>query len=161
MEEIRGSRALHRLADNLEAAVGLVNEARREVCLLSPALDPLLYGRAEFLSAVREFLLGSTRARLRVLVHDGQVPMRHGHPLVPLLRRFSSQAECRRVASDLRERADSVLLVDGRTLVQRPDAAGYEGHVDTDPQRARTEQAQFDEIWNHSEPDRELRRLYL
>ncbi|HYW02775.1 MAG TPA: hypothetical protein VFA86_02435 [Gammaproteobacteria bacterium] len=161
MEEIRGSRALHRLEDNLDASVALVGRARRQVCLLCPALDPLLYGREEFISAVRGFLLTSTRAGLRVLVHDGQAPMRRGHPLVPVLRRFSSQAECRRVAGDFREQTDSVLLVDGRMLVHRPDAAGYEGHVDADPRRARTAQARFDEIWEHSEPDRELRRLYI
>lgn len=161
MHEIDGSRTLHRLEDNLEASIALVGQARRQVCLLSPALDPLLYGRAEFVSALREFLLTSTRARLRILVHDGQLPMRRGHPVVPVLRRFSSQAECRRVAEDFREQPDSMLLADGRLLVHRPDPAAYEGHVDVDPQRARSAQARFDEVWEHSEPDRELRRLYL
>ncbi len=154
-------RALHRLEDNLEAVVCLVKVARREVCLFSPDLEPLPYGRPEFLAEVRGFLLTGTRTRVRILLHHGQAAIRRGHALIPLLRRFSSQAECRRAPGDAAQRHDSLLLVDSRWMAHRPDATMFEGHLIRDPARARAEQLQFDELWQRSDPDPELRRLYL
>jgi len=102
------------------------------------------------------------RARIRILLLDNQRLIKGGHRLLDLARRLTTSIELRRPIAEYRERPDEFLLVDHSAYLYREQAdiphavASYH-----DPLKARGLQGEFLEIWEHSEPDPEIRRLHL
>ena len=144
------------------AALELVRGARSELLLLSDSLDRLLYAGPEFAEAVKSFVLGSERARFCVLVNEPTGP-KNVPRLAELYRRASSRIEFREPPEDRREECRCEwLIADRRGLLERRGPEVLEAQLFTqDPQRAKLRGDAFDQIWNESEPARELRILGL
>ena len=70
------------------AALSMVRQAARSVEIVSRHLDPKMYDNAEFCDAVSQLVVGSRRARVRVLVRDTEPVIKNGHRLVPLAQRL-------------------------------------------------------------------------
>jgi len=104
----------------------------------------------------------SPRARIRILLLDDRRLIKGSHRLLELARRLTTSLELRRPIAEYRERSDEFLLVDQSAYLHREQAdipqavASYHG-----PLKARSLQGAFLEIWEHSEPDPEIRRLHL
>ena len=109
-------------------------------------------------------ILGMVRVRCdrKTCAHPTSQPIKGGHRLLEVIRRLTSSIEVRRPIAEYRERTDEFLLVDQSGYVYREQAvipkavASYR-----DPLKACRLQEDFLEMWEHSEPDPEIRRLYL
>ncbi len=151
---------LTRADDSREAAVELARSASRHLAIFTQDLEPLIYDRVEFVDAVKALALRSKFSRIRILVKDSSRAVKEGHRLASLAQRLSSYLEVRRLAGDYGAMAEAFLIADESGLLYRPLASRYEGVVDTDdPFRAREKLRLFDEMWERSTPDPELRRL--
>jgi hypothetical protein len=141
----------------------MVEQARLQVLLFSQELDPLVYDHPPFLQALQRLALQhAPRARIRILLLDNQRMIKHGHRLLELARRLTSTLELRRPIAEYRERQDEFLLVDQSAYLHREQGAAAQAVASyRDPLKARNLQGAFHEIWEHSEPDPEIRRLYL
>jgi hypothetical protein len=140
----------------------LVAEARRDIAIFSPALDPLLYGERDLAQNMRQFLLGSRRAQLRILLTDPLQLQRHGGRLLDLSRLMSSSVHFRVLEEpELRHQAIECLIVDQSILLKRnaPDSADAQLHRSTPG--ARKAARDFDTMWGMSAPASMLRRLHL
>ncbi|MBZ0071012.1 MAG: hypothetical protein K8I04_04725 [Gammaproteobacteria bacterium] len=157
-----GSYALTSRDDNRQVAALLAAQARRQVDLFTPDLEPVLYDQSPFLDALTQLCLSSPRARVRVLARDFERTVRDGHRLVELARRLSSYIELRKVHADYQDNNEAFLLVDDHGLLHRPYAARFEGSCSCKaPPEVRRLRAFFDEVWGRSEPHADLRRLHL
>jgi hypothetical protein len=85
-----------------------------------------------------------------------------GHRLIELGRTLCSRIGMRRVAEDFRHRVDAFLIVDGSGYCLRHLADRHEALVEfAAPGAAARLRAEFEQIWELSSEDVELRRLTL
>lgn len=158
-------REVHR-ADALEAVQqasrSMVEQARRSVDIVSRDLDPRVYDDSELLEALRQLAISGRYARIRVLVRDVDAPVKVDHRLIPLARRLSSYISIRRLHPQDADHNEAFLLVDQAGYLLRRAADRYEAEVCfNDPLRARELAKQFEELWERSIDDPNLRRLHL
>lgn len=160
--ETAGDYTLATRDDSRQAASLLAGQARRQIDLFTPDLEPALYDQTPFLDALTQLCLSSPRARVRVLAKDFERTVRDGHRIVDLARRLSSYVELRKVHSDYQENNETFLLVDDYGLLHRRHAPRFEGTFSCKaPLEVRRLRAFFDEVWDRSEPETDLRRLHL
>lgn len=160
--ELAGDFAVTTREDSRTAAALLAAQARRQVELFSPDLEPFLYDQTAFVEALTQLTISSSRARVRVLVKDFERSVKEGHRLVELSRRLSSFVELRKVHSDYQNYNETFLLIDDYGLLHRRHAPRFEGVFSCKaPMEVRRLRAYFDEVWSRSEPDPDLRRLHL
>ncbi len=153
---------LHGIEENSQAALALVNQAEHDVRIMGHEIDRHTMASQAFVDACREFLLRSPRAQLRILVQDGAATVRNAPALVELLRSLSSRARMRRLPENLPPLEESLLLADRSSMLHRENAARLEGlHVINTPLQTREHLVRFDDLWEHSVPDPELRRLHV
>jgi hypothetical protein len=142
-------------------AVELARGARYELLLRSDALDRVLYGSEDFYNTVKDFLLGSERARLCVLVRLPQEAVHNAPRLIDLGQRLSSRVEFREPGEQQGEidPADW-LIADRRVLLERrsPDSLEAQFWAE-EPQRGKLYGEEFDKLWNEAQPAQELRNL--
>lgn len=142
--------------------LAMIGQARRSLSLYSPDLDPLLYNHSSIQQACVGFLRMHPRNRLRVLLKDSSQAVRHGHRLVGLSRRLSSNMQIRKLNPDSAVPSSTFLVADDCGVLVCPDPDAYAGYsLYRDPGRARQLQRQFDGAWDHSVSDPDLRSFLL
>jgi len=144
------------------ACLALFDKAAREIAIMSRDLDPLVFDNSETSMSLRQFLLGSRRARLRILVQDSESVARKGHRLVELSQRLTSFTEIRVPAPEYKNHNTAFVVVDGTGVVYRGLANRFEATVSfNDRNLARELLRQFDEMWQTSVSAPSLRRMSL
>ena len=163
MEEsrTRGRRwVLSSIEETLDAAVDMVDMTHRRISIYTPDLEPGVYNEERFLEAIKRLTLGKPFARIRVLISSPEHLVRNGNPFVQLARRLSACIEFRNVDEDFRHHREAFLIADETALIYRVDARKWEGIADThEPAVARRYLGMFDEIWNASRVEAEIREL--
>ena len=156
----------HRRTDNLEsyreAACSVAGVATRTLAIFTHDLEPLAYDQTVFLEIVKELILGTRVARVRVLLMDPMRAVREGNRFVSLGRRLSSYVEFRRVDEDYRQDPRAFIIADDRAIAYRILAARWEGVTDlNDPILVREYLDYFNKAWNASVEDQELGQFRL
>lgn len=142
--------------------LALIQQAQRSLCLYSDDLEPWLYNHGSMQRACTRFLLASPRARLRILVRDPGRAVKEGHRLLGLSRRLSSNLHIRKLNPDYPGEELAFLIADDRGLLLRPEPDQQAGYtLYNDPARVRQRQAQFDQAWDTSITDPDLRSFLL
>ncbi|HVA54940.1 MAG TPA: hypothetical protein VNI53_03955 [Gammaproteobacteria bacterium] len=155
-------RVLSSSDQNRDAALQLALGARLSLTLFTRDLEPSIYDRQDFVTAVQQLALRSRYSHIRILVIDPTAAIKDGHRLIELGRRLSSFIEFRRPTPEQTKRSDCFLIIDETGLLYRPLADRYEGFADPDNAfEARMHLREFDAIWEQSEPESEFRRLGL
>ena len=148
--------------DYAQAITSLVNEARLSVDVFSPDLTPVVFGGAEFIAAVRGFVLRHRHGVVRLLVRDSGPLTRGDHRFLELVQRTSSKIGVRVLTTDFHNREDAFVIADGARYAQRHDASGWTGvHDLSRPEVARQLLSAYNEMWEHSLPDPGVRRLHI
>lgn len=143
-------------------ALALLQQARHSLCLYSTDLEPWLYSHSSVQEACTRFLLASPRNRLRILLRDVTRPVKEGHHLLNLARRITSNLHIRRINPDHPADGSTYLLADDRGLLLREQPELFAGYaLYNDPARVRQLQAQFDQAWDNSIADPDLRSIRL
>ena len=95
-----------------------------------------------------------------MLIASPEHVVRNGNPFVQLARRVSACIEFRNVAEEFRDHREAFMVVDEKALLYRVDAKKWEGIADTDePAVARRYLGTFNEIWQASRAEAEIREL--
>ncbi len=145
-----------------ELSLRLAEQVRRELLILSSDLDPEYYDQAPFAEALRRLALANPHQSVRVLLRDPRAAALKGHRLITLARQLTSRIAIRRLGEDFKDRQDAFLIADGRAYCLRRLAGSGEAVADLDgPRQARLLRAEFEQMWEHSDVDSELRRLFL
>jgi predicted GNAT family N-acyltransferase len=142
-----------------------ISRARRHVQILSPLLDPALFERPDFVTAISGFVRGARGAQVRILIGDSSQIVARGHRLVELARRLDGHIAIRRLppVSDSPEAGQTSFVTwDQQGYWLQPDHREYQALRDfVDPVQAARLVERFQRLWNRSAPDPELRVLSL
>jgi len=150
------------LEDNINGLCRILEGARRDLAVFTRHLDPRLYDDARVLELMTQLGRSSPFARLRFLVMDAKVAASKGSKLLSLGRSLSSYFEFRKVHSDHEAMGNEFIVVDEAACLYRPQADRYEGLLHPhDGLEARLNLKTFNQIWEKSEPDPDLRQMKL
>jgi hypothetical protein len=143
-------------------ALALLQQAQRSLCIYSHDLEPWLYHHRSVQDACTRFLLASPRNQLRILLRDPSRAVKEGHRLLSLSRRLSSNLQIRKLHPDYPSEELAFLLADDRGLLLLPEISQASGYaLYQDPGRNRQRRAQFDQAWDTSITDADLRSFLL
>lgn len=145
-----------------ELAVDLCTSARRYLRILSPDLDHEVFDTEALREAISGLARRSRYTEVRILVSDTRAIVQRGHRLLELARRIPSLVHIQ-VLSKHPDLNDDVMVIRDRDgLLFKPGDSEHQGIYEPDS-RAITEEyvEKFDDLWERSLPDVELRRLGL
>lgn len=149
-------------ADNYETTLAMLNQTRRTVHILSRRLDGRIYDKSEFIRIIGRLATRQPRVQIRILLKEVEPLIKYGHRIIELSRKLSSSIHLRKVHEDYHEYNQAFMVFDERGLIKRQLADRYEGIANfNDPNMARMLISYFDEVWEVSQPDPNLRRLHL
>jgi hypothetical protein len=140
----------------------LASQARREIALFAPELEPALFNTAALDHALTSFATGHRYNRARLLVEDGQQAVRDNTRLVELARRLGEFIELRQVGEEHVGRRELFVLVDREGYLHQRDLAHPECLLDLHGRREAIELVQrFQEMWDRSQPIASIRTAGL
>ena len=148
--------------DNRIAALALAQQAQRSIRIFTRDLETLVYNTQDFIEAVTRLATFGQYSLIHILIQDSTHVVKNGHRLVELAYRLSSKIKLRKPCYEYRNYNEAFLVADEDGLIHRRLADRYEGTASFhNPMEARNLAKFFDEVWEKSEPDPELRRLHL
>ena len=154
--------AVSTVEESRRAALAMAQQAHLNLHIFTRDLDGPIYDQPDFIEAISALARRSDKTFVRVLVQDSQRAVKYGHRLIELSRRLTSHIELRKPSEDYKGYNEAFLVADGRGLIHRNLADRHEGIVNFNaPRQGRDLLKFFDEVWERSEADPELRRLHL
>lgn len=150
-------------SDDVRAVtVELARQAQHTLLLHTHDMEARIYDRLPFIEAVSALVRRYPGACFDVLVQDSERVVKEGHRLVELARRLGSSIQIRRCAQQYRRYCGTFLLADDAGYLYRPVSSRFEGlaSFNNTAEVARLGKY-FREVWEHSDTDSELRRLYV
>ena len=149
----------HELRD---AIVHLCEHARREILILSQLLDHKLFNNPALLSCLSHFARLHHHSHVHILVHDTRPVVRDGHGMLDMVRRLPSSFSMRVVHPEMRDRDDSMILVDRTGMVGIPDYSIARGFQTLNDAALTRQYARlFHRLQDRSITDPNLRRLSI
>ena len=154
--------ALHSADDHRLVTEHMLGQARREFCLLTRNMDQAIYDQEGFIAGLKALALRSRTSHIRILLQDNDKAIKQGHRIIGLARRLTSSLEIHTPAADWLEHAENFLLIDDCGFIHQTLATSHEATASYQaPLKVQRLRAEFEHIWDSSEGDSELRRLYL
>jgi len=150
--------------ENRNAAISLVKQASHSIDIFSQDLDAEIYDNKEFERALFELARKHPTTRIRILVQDSRKAAQNGHCLIRLAQSMTSSVFIHTPCLQHRDEQCAFLVVDKLGLLYRVTAAdrNYKANVNfMSPRRAVKLSDYFDEVWEHSTPDIQTRRIYM
>lgn len=145
-----------------QAALSLASQATKSIYIFSHDLEPQIYNQVPFLDTVKALAIRSRQSCVRILLQDNEKVQREGHGLVQLWRRLTSKIEIRRPHPDYIDHPENFLVVDETGYLHLRFYTGYEATLDFNSRlEARRLSGFFNEVWEQSETDSELRNLHI
>jgi cobalamin-dependent methionine synthase I len=145
-----------------EASLKVAKSAQRVLSIFTPDLEPLIYGEEPFLETVKRLVLARAYARVRVLLADPSRARVDNNRFLALARRLTSCIDIRSMSADYPASAGAFMIADDRALLYRPRADRFDGIVDlNDPATARRYLNFFDEVWQTSMQELQLRQMLM
>ena len=151
-------------AENREAVISLVGQARFSLNLYSRDLDARVFDNTEFERCVFDLARAHHNASIRILVADSSKAVNRGHCLIRLAQRLTSSVFIHNPAREHSGEIATFLVVDAVGLLHRPRTTSnnYDAVINYKaPVRAGELNDYFNEIWERSTPDSQIRRLYI
>ena len=153
---------LNNAEDNRLASISIAQQARHSIDIISRDLDQKIYDNEAFKDAMKNLATGSTKAKIRILIHDCDTVVKKGHRLVELARRLTSFIDIRVQGKRFNEFNEAWLIVDSKAWIRRPLSDKYDADVDYSAARKLKETHEtFNAMWNEASQDPNLRRLSL
>lgn len=153
---------LHGVDECKLASVNLANQAKRSIYIFSYDLDSMIYNQSDFLEALKNLAIRSEHSQVKVILQNNEKAQRDGHRLIHLWRRLTSKIEIRRPPLDYKDHIENFLIVDETGYLLRKSYLAYEAEADFNARlEANKLSILFNEIWEQSEPDSDLRSLHI
>ena len=136
--------------------------AKQKIQIYSPNLDPRILSNRENEQVLTRFVRSSRFARIEILITDERNLQGIDHRLVSLAQNFSSYVQIRLIPKDFHENYFAFYVVDGRSIIYRPNFERFESECHEIPSVLIKQKSKyFDEVWQQSSPASHLRALHL
>ena len=145
-----------------ELAVELCNSARRYIRILSPTLDRDVFDNAQLCDAISKLARRSRHSDICILVHDSRPMVEHGHRLLALAQRIPSLVHIQKLSHHPQMNDDTMLIRDSDGLLFKPAGSEHQGFYEPESKaRVASYIEKFDELWERSERDINLRQMQI
>lgn len=149
-------------SDNYQAMMDFLHDSRHSVLIYSQRLDGRTFDTNEFSMIIRKLISEHRHINIRILLFDVDSVIKHGHRLIELARRSSSNISIRIVARQYRTNISAFMVFDACRLIYRKNAERFEGIADKDNKKYALELTDyFNEVWEASQEDPNFRRLHI
>jgi hypothetical protein len=146
------------------ATKALLQQARREVYILTPDFEPERYNNMEFRDALSAFMRTSRYTDTRILLGDPTIAVRWGHKVVSLAKRMTSKLQIRQLSEEDFQslRNEAWIVADDICLLRRDGMDGYQGSLAARaiPHAQRASQ-RFLELWERAGDIPDFRTLNI
>ena len=140
----------------------LTQQATRRIDILSKHLDPGVFDNPDFIDALKQVSISSKFTKIRILLNDSDPMTKNGHRIIDLIQQLTSSIEVRQISEEYKSYNEAFSLFDGKGVIYLRYADRYDGFANFDRPRLVTELSNFfNEVWEHSVPDSNLRRLHI
>ena len=148
--------------DVAAATLDIAQKASRSFDIFTHHLDHRIYNSKALYEAELKLATYSRHSLVRILVKDSTDVVKRGNRLVELSYRISSRVQIRKPPMEYQEENNEFVIADKCGLLLRRNPSRFEGELDYNSTlQARQLQKFFNECWEHSATDPELRRLHL
>ena len=151
-------------SENRDAVISLADQARSSLNLFTRDLDARVFDNADFERCIFKLARTHRSTSVRILVTDSSVAVNRGHRLIRLAQKLTSSVFIHNPAKEHRDEIATFMIVDAIGMLHRPrsTSTSYEAVVNyRSPKRAGELNDYFNEMWERSTPDSQVRRLYL
>ena len=155
---------LETTVENRDAVISLAKQARFSLNLFSRDLDPRVFDNVEFERCIFNLARMHQSADIRILVNDSSRAVKQGHCLIRLAQKLTSSVFIHNPAREYSHVISTFLVVDRKGMLHRPRSTStdYDAVVNyMAPERAAELQDFFNEMWERSTPDSQIRRLHI
>lgn len=144
------------------AACTMSRQSKREICIISRELDPLAYDVPEFIESVKKMVLAHRGSRLRIIVFEARLIVSRGHLLLDFATNLPSFIEFRTPGKEYKSFNESLFVADNTAYIYRNNSDRFDGTLSfNDRRKAKVFMDVFEEMWNRSTPDPNLRKMTL
>lgn len=144
------------------ACVTVADLALRNIYIITPNLEPQIYDNPELLDKLLKLCRGNRHASVRILVKDSSVAIKHGHGLIRLAQRLTTAIEIRNPMEEYLTQNVGFLLADNTGFVYRENCDSHRGISNLDCKfRGNALLDLFNQAWEHSQLDNQIRRLFI
>lgn len=150
--------------DNKNAAISLVKQARYSIDIFTQDMDAEIFNDKEFEQSIFNLAKRHPNTRIRILVQDSRKAAQNGHCLIRLAQNLTSSVFIHNPPTEYKNERSAFMVVDKLGLLHRVTAVdkNFKGSVNfKSPQRAGKLVDFFNEVWDHSTPDMQTRRIYM
>lgn len=152
------ARALLKNRDAVRAQLTLLaNQARHEIRVFAPHLDPALFNTADLTHLLASFVARDRHNLVHILVEDSEQTVRDNDRIVHLCQRMSDFVQLRRVSEEHAGLKEMFIVVDRLGYLHQQDLTRPEYLSSSADAHGAAELLQrFREMWDHSEPVQRL-----
>ena len=150
--------------ENRNAAIALAKQARHSIDIFTQDMDAELYNNDDFEQSVFELAKKHPNTKIRILAQDTGMAVRNGHRLIRLAQNITSSVFINNPSREYSDEQCAFLVADKLGLLYRTTASyrNYKASINfMSPQRAGKLTDFFNEVWEHSTPDIQTRRIYM
>ena len=157
------TRVLLKTRDAVRAQIALLtNQARHEIRIFTPQLDPALFNTAELTHLLTSFVARDRHNFVHILVEDSDQAVRDNDRVILLCRRMSDFVQIHRVGEQHIGLKEMFLVVDRLGYLHHPDLTRPDCLSASADARGAVQLAQrFQEMWERSEPIRTINTVGL
>lgn len=153
---------LSRSEEHQTLALQMMQQARLSVLIFSRDLDYKVFDHQAFIDAASDMAREHPHSHIHILLQNSNEIITRGHRMVELAQRLSSKIKIHNPSKQYEHFNESFMVVDETAYIKRPLADRYEGQASFNDRSAARDMIQlFNEIWERSTPDPQLRRLHL
>jgi hypothetical protein len=150
--------------ENKNAAISLVKQAHHSIDIFTQDMDAEIYNNKAFEQSVFNLAKKHPNTKIRILAQDTGKAIRNGHRLIRLAQSITSSVFINNPSREYKDEQCAFLVVDKLGLLYRATAnnRNYSASINfMSPQRAGKLTDFFNEVWEHSTPDIQTRRIYM
>lgn len=142
--------------------IALAQQTIRSMDIISKHLDAGVFDNPDFFNTVKNLSIASKFTKVRILIKDSEPMVQNGHRLIELIQQLTSSIEVRKISEEYKSYNEAFSVYDGKGIIYLRYADRYEGIANFNRPRLATELSNFfNEVWERSVPDSNLRRLHV
>lgn len=151
---------LESLEEFSKAELALIAQAKRELYIVTPDLEPERYNDVEFVDVLSAFARRSRYADARILVGDPGVALRWGHKVVNLFKRIPTRLRIRQMHEEDYKPEEAWIAADQIGLLRRHGTDGFKGSLSGKSiPHAKRASENFEAMWERSREIADFRNL--
>ena len=147
-----------------QITLSLAEQAHHSIDIFTQDLEIEIYGNKIFEHSVFALSKKHPNTRIRILVQDSSKSVRNGHRLIKLAQQLTSSVFINNPTNKQKDEQGAFMVVDNIGLIHRTLATTrtYKANANfKSPRPAAKLVDHFNNIWQHSVPDIQTRRMYI